>query len=481
MTNDAINVDSIAYIEGAKKIQLDYLSVLSEGRLFWFYSALIAALGNVLNISLENSAFSLNAIFMAFSVSILTRISYLLSEHKRVVAIATMVLVLINPHLNEYRAYIIRDPGFWMFFLWGMLALIQYHCENRLRYAIYWGLVTSFSALFRVEGVVFLMLTPLLVFFNYKRPIVENIKYSAPLYIAPLMLFAIAIGLYYSFELSLSFHGIGLLNSDGFVRGLFNELSNRASILNDSVFDGMSEGPAIYSLLAALLMIVFIKILFVATPLYVGMSFYGLYVLYKSESVNKYTVVFWYSIISLSILVGFSLNQYFLQGRYVIPLTFCIILLASHSLPLIYDESSNIWTTYSDGFRKGVVFVISLWLIVLVVDGLVSFGVRKDYIRHAGHWLNDSIPKTERLWINNPVLIYYSGRAIDAPEFSRRRDLDDDIANERVPSLKDGVLALRLRRGEMAIHHKLVKSEKYEVIKEFSNKRGDKVYVYKIH
>ena len=79
-----------------------------------------------------------------------------------------MLIALAHPVFNEYRAFLIRDPGYLAAYLLAVCYLAKYRWQPCVRYrlAVIGCLIAA--ALFRVEGLVFLFATPIL--FSLSRP-----------------------------------------------------------------------------------------------------------------------------------------------------------------------------------------------------------------------------------------------------------------------------------------------------------------------
>src|SRR5207245_1741547 len=120
-----------------------------------FYSVLIAYFTQLTHFSYVLSAYLLNGFFSLLSVCMFLIIIKELGGTKRVLFLAALI-ILLSHEFNNIRQYIIRDHGFWAFYLVSLFGLLRY-----VNYPTWLnGFIFSFSlliaTLFRIEGLVFL-------------------------------------------------------------------------------------------------------------------------------------------------------------------------------------------------------------------------------------------------------------------------------------------------------------------------------------
>ncbi len=134
-----------------------------------FYSVLIYAIARLTHFSYLNSAFLLNGFFTLISVLTFINLVNQLSKNQRVVWLAAAVILLAQ-EFNAVRTDIVRDHGFWAFYLLSVLFLLKYFRQSELNFFSWpfsfgWAICLIVATLFRVEGVIFLILMPFAVFF----------------------------------------------------------------------------------------------------------------------------------------------------------------------------------------------------------------------------------------------------------------------------------------------------------------------------
>jgi len=474
--NDAINVDAIHYIEMADRVKEGGWHI-PGGQAFWIYSNLVGIFSAIAGLSSENSAYVINAIFTGTALGILSYVTQKISGDKAVTMAAT-ALLLLNPHFNEYRAYVLRDPGYWMFFAWSLLNLVFYYQTRRPGYAVLWGACLVLASIFRVEAFIYLAFVPVVFLFDGNSSLKKRFAQAFWCYLVPLAgLFLVGI-LSLSGVLDLNFHGLNYFHQINPVTGLTRELSNRADLLNQYVFNGMSDKQSLLALLAALFMVMGYKIVSVTSLLTFCLAGYSVW-LQWGKLYKKYAVLIWYTIISLVVLYGFVLHQYFLQGRYVLSLTFCLSILAAPGLTRIFNK--NLFR--SQKVNKIVFTITLLWLILMFIDGMWSFGARKHYIKEAGSWVQHNISKNAVLYSNHPVLFYYSGRSKKEQPSVGWLEIENGLKQGHVPYMlgtAKGYMALEIDYKEVTLHQRILDTGKVVLLSSFSNKRGDTAYIYQL-
>src|SRR3990167_5504922 len=168
VSNQAIvNSDAICYLLGAKEIGESGVHAAMRlcGQSSWpFYPALIYILTKFSFLSATTSAYLLNAIFTLMTVLSFITIVKMLGGSQRVLWLAAFVILCAH-QFNSVRQYIVRDHGFWAFYLLSLIFMLRFLRDQRIGNA--WGFSLSLIAatLFRIEGAVFLVLLPLLALF----------------------------------------------------------------------------------------------------------------------------------------------------------------------------------------------------------------------------------------------------------------------------------------------------------------------------
>ena len=169
-----INPDAICYLQSAAAMKDNFHFAMSLcGQAKWpFYSLLIAGFVHLTPFSYETSAYLINGFFSLLTVLVFMRIIAFLTEKtpfekdKTLMTLLGALVVLFAHELNAVKTYIIRDHGFWAFYLLSLLSLLYYFRERQWYYAWAWSLSIVIATLFRIEGAIFLLVIPWMTWFD---------------------------------------------------------------------------------------------------------------------------------------------------------------------------------------------------------------------------------------------------------------------------------------------------------------------------
>ena len=133
-----------------------------------FYPLLMLLVSKIAGVSYLVSGYILNTLFFTGAVVLFVlTVRVFGGDSKRLTVLAAFV-ALTHPAFNEYRAFIIRDAGYLMSFLVALYFLARYRVFGDFYHRLGVILALLVACLFRIEGLVFLMCTPIL--FSVFRP-----------------------------------------------------------------------------------------------------------------------------------------------------------------------------------------------------------------------------------------------------------------------------------------------------------------------
>lgn len=449
-----------------------------------FYSYLISQVSTLTSLSLERVAHILNALFSATMCVTFILIVRQLGGRKGVLLLAATI-ILCFPKLNEYRSMIMRDHGYWAFYLLTTFFYFRLYQIISFKNILFFLSSAILASLFRVEGLIILPLLSLSLFWRHRKGlccILSNNKlYSA---LALLIVFSISLGLLISVWGGDSFTFLGKLQEVGNKLISFIPTANpeNPAIESAKTFLNSLTSPADHSegyakkvLVLTVLLILLSETLGTLGFLYsIGMiaTFYRNSI-FKKQSLRAPWLHL--VIINICVLIAFLSMHFFLSGRYPIALSITLLLLLpfflSRILPL-YNEKKHIKSIKVTAYIVFILFVFSSF------DGVMSFGAKKDYLREAGQWLSSRVNNNpEKLYTNTPQIKYYA-RAIEKKLFPAIpfSTVLEHIAEGSLKSYR--YIAIKISRKNPNHQYLLSSALKNEPVKVFTNKRGDKVYIF---
>lgn len=416
-----INIDGVLYLHAAEA----YLQHGFHGALNiypWpFYSVLIAKTSTLLDLSLLNTGFILNGFFSSILVLFFLLILKISHPYSKILLWGAAVILLF-PELNHDRYNILRDIPYYGLFIASLWCYIKFLQTEKISYGVAWQIILIVATLFRIEGIVFLIITPFITtrFSNFLKLSWLNI-----------LLFLITVIL---LGHSLGFGRIPELMADMNIAQLFSTLQNKALALKSflGVTGQDASGIFLISGLIGILITSFITTLGIFSSLLLG---YGIYKKLLPEDNAARRGIVAYIFINLIILSFFLLHQLFMNWRYVFPLVLVCLLF----LPHILTTLNKAWI--------GVVY-----LICMAASSFGQFGPSNRYLVDAGDWIADNTPVTAKIYSNSALLAFYAQRTqINDPNKADYVVIQHEIGSPtRLPARQSLVVEFHNHQGDTA-------------------------------
>lgn len=463
-----INPDGICYLMSAQAFNVMSFSQVMQlcPQSGWpFYPWLIHTVMSLTGASALVAANSLDAFFSLLSVLTFMGLVQCLGGSKRVIAFAGFI-ILFSHTFNSVRQYIVRDHGYYAFYLLSLICFIQYLQKPRIVTWLGWVISLGLATLFRIEGAVFFMLLP---FVTLHR------RYLSLTLFAPVIALGVCAALmnWLAPETFVSWHRVSelgqyLTQSGSAMLTRFNE-TKTALAVHVLPIEGARDAGTVWFL--ALL-------IFYVTSILENLSFIGaalvVYAWVKRAAVwsrPAKTAIWAYVAVNIIITLVFFAQHLFLSKRYLIALSLTLLLWAPFGLARLSEAALA-------GQRK-LIYYTALFLVVLSSMGVIlDRGPTKTYVRDAGSWIALNVPQTASLYVNDFQLMYYSQH--------EGFDIFKKIPIMRNPTnLADGLwkhyeyVALRIR-GDDTRWASIAIAMNQQPVKTFSGPHGDTVLIYKI-
>lgn len=484
---DIINNDGVLYILAAQRLLAGDWNGAYELYRWLFYPGLIALVSSLSGLDLETSAQVLDALAAALLAATFVTLVQELGGDRKTQLIAGLV-ILFHPYLNEARPEIVRDHGYWAFYLLSLLFFIRFYRDPRRRHALAWGIAITLATLFRIEGIAFLLLLPTVLWLRRGTPFGQRLKYFLEAHRVTLVL-ALVLGVWMAVDPEFS-RNAGRLH-DPFTRlhdfwlALSTGLQEKAQRLREAVLDNHSDHYALPALVAILLIILLDQIVKTLTPLYSVLLFCRPFysrLQWPQWSEGTLLIFLWAALLNLGIVLVFLIHFSFLSGRYVVP----FILLALPAIPFILASVHDHWRLRHTGLapRRWLLPLILGGLIFTLGDSVLSLGrPSKAYIKEAGLWLREQLPARTRLYANHQRLYYYSGRLTHFWEQvgqmqASKWPLGEQWLLNQTWKHYDYLALWTDHRAEF--DRQLARIPDLELIKTFANRNHDAVLIYRV-
>lgn len=472
-----INPDGVCYLLSAEAIGHSGIRGAMElcGQAKWpFYSILIYAVSQLTHLSFLVSADLLNSIFSATTVCTFILIAKQLGGNSRILWFAALSILLTH-QFNNVRESIIRDHGFWAFYLLSLYVLLKYFAQPRLLMAILFSTTLLIATLFRIEALIFLLLLPWLAWFDTRYTVLMRAKFFFSLNCLLLL-----TGLMIFVWLLITQQHLDKLTR---VNELFHQFQYGLFTMSER-FQTMKLALAQYVLPldsahdSGLILIVMMlswycfSVMSNLSWIYVLLVGYAwLHHILLLSSTSK-RVLMSYLFINVLITFGFLMQHVFLSNRYLIALSLVLMLWVPFALNHLMERAILLRYRLSLGLSIFIMLIFSF-------GSIFDFGYSKSYISSSGNWLAQHIPSKASLYANDFQLMYYSnhfGNSI----FTKVRDYVqlDSIANGKWKQYD--YLAIRLSHRYPNKWLKILSEMHMKPIRVFSNKRGDRVEIYRV-
>ncbi|PKO47685.1 MAG: hypothetical protein CVU29_02250 [Betaproteobacteria bacterium HGW-Betaproteobacteria-22] len=472
-----INDDSTLYFEVAKRFSAGEWRQGFELYSWSFYPLIIAALHQVSNVNLHVSAQILAVGFYCITAFSLSKLIQLAGGDKLAILCGNLLLFSSTYITGDVFAMLLRDQGFWAFFLVSLVFFIRYTRDCRLQDALLWQASIIVATLFRVEGIAYAFFLPIILLAQsatFKTRLVHLIKINL-LHLSLIIVLIIAFFL----ENSLNASHLGRLNE---IISLFSvddsgvinpSFAQKSAIYGKEVLGKFLDGYASLGLTITLISVVAIKCFKVAgglTSLLIIAARGRLFTLPKPDAQKVLLAACAIAILNAAVIIS---RSFVLSSRYVIAFGFLMMIFAA-----LYG-ASVIRAAQHKQTRTKWQLILILLSVVLISAGLIKNLANKradyNYEQQAVAWAKQYSNDHDMIYYDNARLRYYAG----APWAGREGDTHIPALLEKMKSEPKPYtcLLLRAEADEPEKLNQMLSIPEYREIKRFTNKSGNRVLV----
>ncbi len=451
LQHDLLNDDGVLYVGVAKLLQNGQFSDAVALYGWPFFSLLIAAVDLVTGVGLDASAYILITLFDALLLVAFILIVKELGGDARV-QIAAVVVIFSLAYMNENRADVIRDHGYWACYLLSLLLYLKFYKSPGLWLALGWSTAILLGALFRIEGFVVWAAMPLVMLIRKDTSLGAKIKRLFQLYLLHLVIgIALASYLWVTRDDSIFATRLGdfKLLFENLLNGFGVDMESRISALKTGVLDTRySSDFAVSSIVGIILIILGSKIITTITTPYLGAFLVpSLRARLKELDSGLIRVIVWSGVISLLVVLSILIPRFFLSARWVLSFALTLLLFA----PFLLVQALENWESNKAGRRKRVTAVylaFGLFILYGFLDGLISTSPSKSYVKESGIWIKQNLDKGNKVYANDSRILHYAGlykkrggygvirpkRWVKYDYLAIKMKLDDQTINEEINS-----------------------------------------------
>lgn len=406
-----INPDSVLYLESAKLINIGDWKGAFKVFNWPLYATCIALVYKVLslgiNVTILQAAIVLNVILFSIASTAFLKIIELAGGKSLHLIVGTLILISSQYLVGDILSMLMRDEGFWAFYLLGLLFFIRFFQHQRLSDALLWQICILLATLFRIEAITYLILLPL-VFFTIKTlswsQRTSLFLRSNLINLAALLAMVVTITL----SDSLSVQNFGRFK-EVFSLNLYQELTNmlvtRADIMSNAVLGKYLAEFAVPGLLLTFIYAMITKVISASGAINVALAAYG----YKSNQqlINCQVSRVLYAAVLISLLnMALIITKVFvLSGRYVLALAWIVMIFATFTL-------AELIRTYRDNPQRTIKWLIIAILAFLTLSLVKNVLPKKEgynYQQNAVVWLAKYNSANKAVFYDDSRIKYFAG------------------------------------------------------------------------
>jgi hypothetical protein len=397
-----INPDTVLYFEQARLIALgDWAGAIQVFN--WpLYGACIAAVHKITSLGIHQSAQVLNMLFFGIATASFLTIIQLAGGGTRVMLAGTLLLFGGQYLVGDVLEMLMRDEGFWAFYLSGLVFFIRYVQHNKLNDALLWQVCIMIATLFRIEAICYLIGLPLCLLLM--RELSWNNRLLRILNTYSVAIFAlIVIAATITISENLSMRNFGRLQ-EVFSLNLYQEftlkLFTQAQIMSSQVLGKYLEEFAVIGLLLTFIYIIIVKTIsatgiFAAVFAGLALKNHGTNIETKAYFVLKTTA--FVALISMALII---VKVFVLSGRYVAGLSWVLLVLGAFYFAALL--ASN---------QKRIALITSLVVIALCLGFVKNILPKRqgyNYMQEAVAWLSKNNTQNLPVFYDEKRLRYYA-------------------------------------------------------------------------
>lgn len=404
-----VNDDSVLYFEVSRLFSLGQWQAGIALYNWPLYPALIAGLNKLTQLSFQESAQVLNVLFFALTTYSFISIIRLANGNKNTIICGALLLFSTGYIVGDVLPMLLRDEGFWAFYLLSVCYFIQFYRRPSLNFALLWQMSAIVAVLFRIEAISFLVLLPATLLFHKNSQRFLLWFYANSISILAFVGVLISILLLPSVALSDfgRLHETLLVFKNSYIN-VTQVLAQKADVMGSQVLGDYFDSYGMMGVTVTLLLILLSKSL--AAPGWVA----SLLLVLRWRKVKDLlptdikVIIYWIMAIALLNATVILLSTFILSGRYLIALGFMMLILAAFSL-------SDLVNAIKNRRHKIILLLLSIFLSLSFISNLLPKNAQYNYEQDAVTWVKKQAPVNAKIFYVSPRVRFYAG----APYTSR--------------------------------------------------------------
>jgi hypothetical protein len=484
-----INNDGVLYLEVARLFN-DGLWKQGISTYNWpFYPLLITLVHKASGLSFQLSANLLAVLFFSatsFGIATLIRDA----GGKRDAMLAGVFLLIGSPYIvSDILPMVVRDHGYWATYIWSIVFFVRLMQNGSWANAIYWNVFSILCVLFRIEGIVYIAMLPLIFFTITAIPITGRLKLFFKANALPIFLGAGSI-MALSLHPTLQLKDMGRLNEPWLIIQLVYEqlthgLSDRSKIIATALGSFLDD-YAFPTLLLGMAFILLAKAATIGGLLQSVLAFYATCRIKAKPPNPNFKVFMWLIAIGLFVAAIILVKGFVLPKRILAPIGLILIVLAAFAAELLIRRHRE---SFLRGNReKWISGIVVIVLLLQIAIALRPSPPQKRYERNAAEWVIANTPTESRIYFQTNRLRFYAGFPMlisgDWLEIQQSRwrqalnvqETHREMRKENVLDTYDFfIFSVNMKKSEEVAHLKKVFGEPF---KTFEGPKGNRTLIF---
>ncbi len=400
-----INNDSVLYFEAAR---LFALGEWQQGfKLFpWpLYSGLIALVHTISGFSLHFSAQILNVLFFGIATLSFLKLIRLCDGDNLTLLCGGLLLFSSQYIVGDALQMLLRDQGFWAFFLTSLVFFVRFYRSLSWTDAIAWQLAMMVAMLFRVEGITYLAALPLVLLWRPHTVIKECCVALLKAHSVNIAI-VFALALYIGFN-DLSIQHLGRLKeivTPDLLQEMTARFSRRSEVMAADVLGNFLDEFAAEGLVLTFLFVMISKALSTAGWLTAGLAVYATWLRQRLLVQDAWKILAAVMIIALVDMFLIIFKVFVLSGRYVVPLALIMMVLAAFGLRELLRRLPGL-----PAKKRWLVLILLVILILGMVKSLLPKREGYNYQQDAVTWVQAHNPDQLPVFYDSSRVRHYAG------------------------------------------------------------------------
>jgi len=469
-----INPDSVLYFESARLIAAGQWKEALHVWNWPLYPALIAAIHKVSGLGIQVSAQCLNVLFFGASALSFIQIIRLAGGRQLTMLAGALILFSSQYIVGDVLEMLMRDEGFWAFYLAGLVFFIRFYQHLRLRDALLWQLCAMIATLFRIEAIIYLILLPALFLFSGGFTIKERIRYFLTSHALNILL-ALALSLAIALHGDLSIKSFGRLQ-EVFTLNLYDELTHRlftkAAIMSDEVLGKYLSEFAIQGLLLTFLYAIAAKTISATGFINLIMALFTVKNRNALLESKAYSALCCAALISLGNMALIITKVFVLSSRYAVGLAFILMIFASFQLASIMKNHDPAKTSRFKWLAMALIALMLLGLIKNILPKPEGY----HYMQEAAAWVKANNTENRPVFSDDSRVRYYMGIAFVRSHGMNWKTVKHEMKSNRIQNYEFLLISHSVKHPE---HEKVIADRlpQFKEIKRFNGIKSKKSIV----